>query len=197
MNSKPVITITDKEWDALLQAHTLPYILALTGQEDPLNAKVHFQTFDDAYKSGDPKYRPHLARSRYGSLKDLGKSLREANRAGAGIFVAVNETDGIKRSVETIVRVRAVWAEFDGPQIDLSTLPLAPSIVVQSHHGPHLYWMVEPGVSPEDCRAAVKAIAHHLNGDPKVHDPSRVLRVPGFFHLKNPDAPFLVTLVKS
>lgn len=197
MNTKPSINLNDKEWDETFAAEPLDYLAALTGSDDPLNVKVHWQTFDDAFKLDDPRYRPYLARSVFGSYNDLKLQLRKANRGGAGIFVGVNETDGIKRSLKTIVSIRAVWAESDGTEIDIPALPLAPSIIVQSHHGPHLYWRVTEGVSSDECRATVKAIANHLKCDPKVHNPDRVLRVPGFFHLKIPDSPFPVRLVKA
>lgn len=194
---KPAISISDTDWDDLIEENLIPYLQTLTGNEDALNAKVHWQTFDDAFKKGYPDYRPYLARSVFGPYHSLKDSLRKANREGAGIYIAVNETNGVKRSKETITRVRAVWAEFDGPQVDLDALALSPSMVVVSHHGPHLYWLVDGQVSPDECRVTVQAIAARLQGDPVVHDPSRVLRAPGFYHLKDPAAPFLVKLVKA
>lgn len=192
-----LIELDDFEWNALLDRNIFPYIQTLTGSPNPSSTNLHWQTFDDAHRPGEPGHQKYLTSSFYGSYEEFSPRLKELNRRGAGIFITVNESDGTGRKIENITRIRAVWAEFDGVQVDHQNLVLPPSMVVQSCHGAHIYWVLKGAVTKEQCREAVKALAFRLSGDPKVHDPSRVLRAPGFFHLKDPEHPFLVEFVQS
>lgn len=83
-------------------------------------------------------------------------------------------------------------------------LPFRPSIVVATKKGFHLYWLVDP------ADPVPVALANSLNlrfmallhGDPNACDVARVLRVPGFFHLKGwgstpPTDPHLMRLISA
>ena len=48
-----------------------------------------------------------------GSLSERWDELVDLNRKGAGIFVTVNETDGLGRKNSNIIRVRAVFQDDD------------------------------------------------------------------------------------
>lgn len=66
-----------------------------------------------------------------------------------------------------------------------------PSVIVRSGHGPHVYWLLDqPATTAEDF-ALVEAINERLRvrlgGDSAATDITRVLRVPGTTHHKNPD----------
>ena len=151
-----------------------------------------FQTVDDSEAK-----RPELARTLAGSLEDLFPQLVELNRQGAGIFVTVNEVaPGKPRRNNNIIRVRAVFADFDNevPPVTEATIP--PHIRVRSSGGKeHWYWMVD-GLPLEDFSAVQQAIAARLGSDPKVKDLARVMRLPGFFHQKDPSNPQLVEIIE-
>lgn len=158
------------------------FIRALTGS--PTTACT-WQTFDDG-----PHKRPELARILHGTLAHVGRGLEAANVAGSGVFVAVNETDGKGRKKASVRRVRASFVDCDG--FEPSSFHLPPSIVVRSGRGMHAYW------NTADCTldqftAVQKRLALHYRSDPKVHDLARVMRVPGFAHLKAEPRP--VTLL--
>jgi len=60
----------------------------------------------------------------------------------------------------------------------------APHIIVESSPGYyHAYWLVKD-ISLDEFRGMQKALAERFGGDENVHDLSRVMRVPGFFHRK-------------
>lgn len=159
--------------------------------------KFHtFQTFDDS-----PAKRPELVRTLHGTLTEHYDELSRLNKLGAGVFFTVNETDGKGRKNENIVRVRALFADFDTVDnrrpIKLSRLGgiYVPSCIVESSPGKHhAYWVLSDdttGQCPLDYfHTAQKELAYCFGSDPKICDLARVMRVPGFYH--NKGAPFLV-----
>lgn len=60
-----------------------------------------------------------------------------------------------------------------------------------------MYYFAEPNqdVSPEAFKQTVKGIARYYGGDERVCDISRVLRLPSYFHLKDPTDPYLVEII--
>lgn len=146
-----------------------------------------FQTFDDR-----PTKDKHLARQFYGSLDEHWDKLVELNNKGAGIFITVNVTDGNQRKSENITAVRALFIDCD------NGLPnefhLTPTIVVQSSkpNKGHAYWILtEPSKDVANFRQNQKQLINYYGSDNHVHDPSRVMRLPGFLHMKG--EPTLVT----
>jgi hypothetical protein len=103
---------------------------------DPNATSFTFQTF------GDGKNLGHLAAVFEGTLAINRRlkgsatltSIEDAYEQGAGVWVTVNETDGTGRKIENIVRVSAVWCEFDGAKNGRTppAFPLAPSMVVET-----------------------------------------------------------------
>lgn len=170
------------------QKHTLPFLACLT-EDAPETVRVHWQTFDDRPE------KTNKAWGKYAGFNEIHGRLRDANEAGSGIYVTVNETDGNGRKIENIVGLRAYWADMDGVEVDLESLPLQPSMVVQSKNGKHFYWLSYGDVTFEDHRKMQARIAAALGSDPSVIDPSRVLRVPGFYHRKG--EPFMVSLLQT
>src|SRR5690606_34898210 len=69
--------------------------------------------------------------------------------------------------------------------------PLIPSSIVETKSGYHVYWYAE-GARAECYRPLLDALVRRFDADPNARDLARVLRVPGFLHLKNPAEPFLV-----
>jgi hypothetical protein len=184
------------------------YIEALTGSAD---AAVTFQTFTDpqAWRDAksdkygnawplDPEGKPRdpLARWMHGTLAQRWGEIGRWQRAGAGVYVMVNEGDGKGRTAAHVRALRALFVEDDEGTLTVEALNLAPSMIVQSRNGLHVYWRLRPGERVGAFKPAQKALAAALGTDASVNDPSRVLRLPGSYHLKDPAAPFLVRLVQ-
>lgn len=150
-----------------------------------------YQTFDDL-KSRKNKA---LASIRQGSFEQWGGFLGQMNQSGAGIFVTVNETDGKGRQLSNIVRIRAIFHEEDTPCH--KQFPLDPHLLIESSPGKfHRYWLVD-GLSQADFTGVMLRMIKDYGSDPNVKDTARVLRIPGFFHQKDPAHPFMVRIVEE
>ena len=128
-----------------------------------------------------------------GTPDDTFNALDELNQSGYDIFVTINETDGKDIKGANITRVRALFADFDGsPLSNLDRIPLKPSFTVNTSPGKHhAYWLID------DCpldqfKPMQQKLAQILDSDPAVCDLGRIMRVPGFYHLKGD--PFMVTI---
>lgn len=89
----------------------------------------------------------------------------------------------------------AVWADIDDGclprdawlRAKTNGLP-EPSMVINSGHGTHLYWLLKDKQDPADISKMVGDISVVLGSDPSVKDPSRIMRIPGFTNWKEPVA---------
>ncbi len=161
--------------------------MALLGGE---NDTFCFQTFADRKNGPSDK---SLTRVWHGSFAQSFADLTGLNEQCAGVFVAVNETDGKSRKKENITRVRTVFADFDkGLPHDL---PLSPSIVVETSKGRYQYYWLAVDLSFDAFYRVEESLIRRFRADPNCKDVSRVLRIPGFFHRKGD--PFMVRLVES
>src|SRR5215831_11069158 len=150
-----------------------------------------FQTFDDNAQRKDRK----LAIILYGSLAEHTDTLQHLNGLGAGIFIAVNQTDGQGRKRENIKRVRAVTLDLDGEPLDpVKLCVLKPHMIVESSPGRyHAYWRVK-GLAIDQFEDVQRAIAKRFDGDPAVAKLTHVARLPGFYHCKR--EPFRTHIVE-
>jgi RepB DNA-primase from phage plasmid len=139
------------------------------------------------------KARDPLARILHGTLTDCWGPLVNLSADGAGVYVAINETNLRGRKTTDIIRVRAYFVDLDGaPPENLKRLNLRPHMIVQTSPGKfHVYWLVKDAPL-EQFKPTQKRLAKLIGGDPNVCDLPRVMRVPGFPHQKRPDQPFLV-----
>jgi hypothetical protein len=161
----------------------LAFIEALTGSQD---TALTFQVFPEAPGA------TARATILHGSLAEHFDALADANRRGAGVFFAVNEMDGRGRRAENVIALRALVADDDAGTVDANATKPEPGIVVYSSVGKlHAYWPLKPGEPLDAFTSAQKAIAAKLRTDSSVSDLARVMRLPGFLHLKG--EPQLVT----
>ncbi|WP_219834997.1 DNA-primase RepB domain-containing protein [Paenibacillus sp. R14(2021)] len=65
------------------------------------------------------------------------------------------------------------------------------AMIVETKNGFHIYWTIRNG-SISRFVSIQQALARKFNSDPKITDLTRVMRVPGFYHRKNPASPYLV-----
>ena len=137
--------------------------------------------------------RRSTAKRLTGTPDDTFNALDELNQSGYDIFVTINETDGKDIKGANITQVRALFADFDGsPLSNLDRISLKPSFTVNTSPGKHhAYWLID------DCpldqfKPMQQKLAQILDSDPAVCDLGRIMRVPGFYHLKGD--PFMVTI---
>jgi len=144
-----------------------------------------FQTFDDAEKKN-----PKFARIFHGSLENNFEELCFLNQQGAGIFGMVNKGDLRGRKAQNTVALRSAFADKDDGIVP--DLKLPPSALIQSKRGLHPYYFLIPGEPLPRFLEVQEALIENLGSDKVVKDLSRVMRLPGFFHLKDPSNPFMV-----
>jgi hypothetical protein len=168
----------------------------LTRLDPSPTATYNIETFTDLPK-GAKKPKPDPLCRRYANLTlakaaELIPELEKLNAQGAAIFVMVNECVG-QRSKPNVSRIRGVHADFDGaPEEVLAAVRerLQPTIEVQSSDpcNVHFYWLLCEG-EELDAETA-EAIHRHLvelGADKAAIDVSRLLRLPGFRHMKYKD----------
>jgi hypothetical protein len=165
-----------------------------------------FQTFPE--RKGAPGT---LARALHGRFEDVQQELVKLNRQGAGVFVMVNQGDGIPHAGRTcrcaanVKRIRAYTLDLDGPPLDAVLAASAkPHILVQTSPGKwHVYWLVDGPEVHDGNRAEIAhsyheeqvALATTFGADKNACDLARVLRMPGFLHQKS--VPYLARLLNG
>ena len=121
---------------------------------------------------------------------------KQWNERCFGIFAAVQAFAGTTRRIDHCTRIRAWAIDIDEgtkseQQARIARSPLSPSSIVETKNGYHVYWYAADG-SKELYRPLVSRLVEYFGGDKNARDLARVLRVPGFYHMKNPESPFLV-----
>lgn len=171
------------------------FLSALCGDDlftDFEECKFLFQTFDDKEKRKDGS----LTRQFYGTFDEYKDKLVRFNNRDAGIFVTVNQTAGNKREAKDITSIRALYADCDKKGLP-EDYHLEPSMIVNTSNingiqKGHIYWLLENNEELDKFKSNQELIINYYDSDKKVHDLSRVMRLPGFFHRKG--EPQLVTL---
>jgi putative DNA primase/helicase len=149
-----------------------------------------FQTFPDAGKE-----RGYLTRVLHGTPVEHFDTLAELNRKGAGIFASVNETDLRGRKKKNIVRIRSIWQEDDAK--GSKPLPCPPHMVVSSSPGKYHRYVLTDTTQLEEFDDVMQTMVEEYGSDPNAADISRVLRLPGFYHMKNPASPHMVRIIEE
>ena len=148
-----------------------------------------FQTFDD----NKQRKHPEFAKLLFNTFAEVRMALTQLNAAGAGIFVCVNETDMKGRRNANITRVRAVWIDDDTLSGSPVETPLKPHLVVESSPGKYQLLFLVDGLTVEEHRQVQERLILDYKSDENVKDVTRVLRVPGFYHVKG--EPFMSKLL--
>jgi putative DNA primase/helicase len=160
------------------------------------DATFNVETFTDLPK-GEAKPKPDRLCTRRANLSlarvaEAIPELEELNSAGAAVFIAVNQFEG-QRSKSNITRVRGVHADMDGvapDKLDAIRERLRPTIEVQSSSpgNCHFYWLLNDGEEIDVTTAeAINRALVELGADKAAVDVSRLLRLPGFRHMKYRD----------
>lgn len=182
-----------------------------------------FQLFDDAkqWKS----YLVKIVDWRRYNEEDLCKWLEGYNKKWAGIFFSVNSMEKWENKdisyrdtehttwlnswicdIDWRDRDKKEWRYTKEEQMEkISSSPVPPSLVIETKHWYHLYrfiqwnnesWLPVTKENVEQRKRICWGVRNYFNWDKKIcSDISRVLRVPGFNHLKDIDDPFLCEIV--
>lgn len=123
--------------------------------------------------------------------------VQKANNAGFDSFFIPQVTDGKGGADKNVIEICTLFLDLDGaplqPVLDTGVTPHA--IVETSAGRFQVYWLVSD-VSVKEFPVYQKALAIRFSGDISVHNASRLMRLPGFNHLKDPSNPFLSKLIQ-
>lgn len=178
------------------------------------NGKFTFCAIDDnkdriswkKVEPGNAKFGADI-QTMHGALNTHIDQLTKLNQNGYGVFVTVNETDLKGREYKNIIGIRAFFADFDEPDAArieyLKSLTLAPTLIVEtSPNKHHAYWVVRDA-SLEDFKKYESILVESFLSkgvDKGIKDLPRVLRLPGFYHVKQDSkkgiqcSPFLTSI---
>lgn len=161
--------------------------------------KFAIQTFDDNNKKGETK-DPRLITCGNPSNYTLEK-IKNLNEQGAGIYFTPNQFPTGERKAVNCTGVNAWIVECDTLTLEqqwknLADSPLKPSLIVQSKNSLHAYWLARDGTI-QNYQKIVKGLIKHFQGDEACKDISRVFRIPGFYHKKDRDNPFLIGVLEE
>lgn len=143
-------------------------------------------------------YAMHDSVKTNGMFRIAESEAKNLNESGHGIFITVNDFSGA-RQIKNIKRVNAWAVDIDtGTKEEMATKirsGLTPSLVVETKRGYHV-WFLASDAEPEYWNAIVlDRLVPFYGADKNARDLCRVLRMPGYLHLKNPSEPFLVQKV--
>jgi hypothetical protein len=139
-----------------------------------------------------------------------------------GVFFTPNGYTGARKKDTNLTHVNAVFADWDFKpkegqptgsakpdfkqfMLDLDGLP-TPTFIVESGNGWHLYWLLnEPIIVTDDNRADMikqvegvhRFIHERYNSDSGAMDALRLMRLPGHEHKKQPEHPFMVSVIED
>jgi hypothetical protein len=133
---------------------------------------------------------------RAGELSEAAESLFHDNQHGQHIYVGANprRAPGGTRSKD-VACARCLFVDFDGTDADTARDRwhtaglLTPTLTISSGHGVHAYWrLAEPITDLCLWSAMQKRLIALLDSDKAIHDPPRIMRLPGFINHKQPVA---------
>lgn len=123
---------------------------------------------------------------------DVQDKLKRINQT-QGLYFVVN-AGGNKN--EHINRINAVYCEFDSEPEEADAhivrhhdildneSPLSPSIRLETRKGVHAYWLLADVVSVDEFCDLQHGLIKFFNSDKSIHNPSRVMRLPYFNHVR-------------
>jgi len=164
------------------------FIKRLTGHQD---TKCTFACFADRKEL---KLPPRIF---FGSVTEFFSILDELNSQGYGIFITIQETLSIAREAKEIGRIRAFFADLDYQGLP-ENFHLEPSVIVESSPGKHhIYWLLAKSCKliTDEFKRRILPLISHYKSDSHCQDLGRVLRLPGFYHLKA--QPFLTRMISA
>lgn len=136
---------------------------------------------------------------------------REMNDDGYGIFTTIQVFDTAVRRLDNLKAIRVVAVDLDCSNGEtkaslaerIKKSPIEPSYIVETKNGYHVYFELRHWIYSTNSEKLSKIYSMFMksrvipffNADKQCSDATRTLRIPGYFHMKDPENPFLVKKV--
>lgn len=191
--NKPQILETAKRF-----INVITYSLQPPSNPKPLEERpVHWQLFIDDKTLADStpqEDKNSLIWHSKASLNSQIDKLIDAQKKGSGVYLTINDTDGRGRSLKNIVNYTCLFIDSDRSGLpDIEKFPIKPQMILQregSSSNWHCYYIIKHNsFTPEQWKVVMIRLALYFGTDLAVCEPARVMRCPGFKHLKNFNEP--------
>jgi len=120
---------------------------------------------------------------------------KRINPEGWGIFATVNTLRGPRR-ICNLVSIDYWAIDIDAgtkaEQIRRINRGLEPTSIVETKRGFQCYWRAREAKKENWNSVMLERLVPYYGADANARDLARVLRAPGFLHMKNPAEPFMV-----
>lgn len=121
------------------------------------------------------------------------------NKKGYGIFFTPNPCIG-RLLKENVISVEWWFVDIDeGNKPDIlnkiRSSILYPTVIIETKRGYHAYWKAING-SKENFETVENALIKHFGGDKGVKNINRLMRVPGYCHVKDLNNPFKIRIIE-
>ncbi len=120
-------------------------------------------------------------------------NLIDANSKSVDIYVGANPRNRQGGTADAVARANALFADFDNTSIEEARDSITnarlpePTMLLNSGHGIHAYWRLrEPLADLAIWTDHQKRLIALLKSDKSIHDPPRIMRLPGFTNHKPP-----------
>lgn len=133
----------------------------------------------------------HRVKRLFARPDDLGTVLPWLARRGGftDVFLGIALRDGRGGSKANLVSLPALWVDLDRRRLELPEEVPAPTAIVSSGRGHHLYWALATAITLDENRrryvdGVLRGLARRLGGDVASAEVAHVLRVPGTLNAK-------------
>ena len=118
------------------------------------------------------------------------------NKQGYGIFFSVNNFKGPRRETN-LSKLNFFFVEIDSmdltKQFDLLiSFEIGPTIVNRSKNGLHILWRINGDCDLDIWKKIEKRLQVRFKADKNAIKVTQLLRMPGYYHMKDPNDPFPV-----
>jgi Mn-dependent DtxR family transcriptional regulator len=135
----------------------------------------------------------HAKTKYFKSVKDLINNYDPS--IDKNIYIGMMTRNKKRGKLQDTLKTRALWLDFDDVEsyieveyiLNMNNLP-QPSIVVNSGHGYHVYYILDKAAGRE-IEPVIKKLAYTTGADGKATDLARIMRVPGTLNVKKPYNP--------
>jgi hypothetical protein len=129
------------------------------------------------------------------TLPAMAPLLRRKNNARCNIYVGPNPRCNFGERGDSAVELApSMFADFDGIGVDQALTRIEsiglprPTLVVTTGHGVHCYWRFNLAMENlDDWTHLQKDLIAAVDSDPVIHNPERIMRLPGFQNWKRDD----------
>lgn len=128
---------------------------------------------------------------------------QELNSNGYGIFFSVNSFKEGKRTRDCLERINFWFIDIDegDKKIQMKKLRIfmTPTAIVETKKGYHAYWRCSEDLLDhvDEYEDILERLVLYFGADKNAMGVNRVLRLPGYYHMKDPANPFMIKKVSE